>query len=195
MLSSKLHCYTRQQTHGRLPMKPKMSLMVGTKMTRALVPASRTMVMMVWRIQLNSLEAHRSWLTEVRICAERERDRRRRSNGWTLATAAMSDGRQPPHDTYREQHHGDGEGDGGQHSQTDDQQDDIGLVDLGVGVQQLGLHMDCVTKKKKKKKRRLFRPDAQPAPTQRVTYLKRITSGSSAVYKDVFTFPSASVVF
>lgn len=56
-------------------MKPKMSLMVGTKMTRALVPASRTMVMMVWRIQLNSLEAHRSWLTEVRICAERERQK------------------------------------------------------------------------------------------------------------------------
>ena len=84
---------------------------------------------------------------------ERERDRRRRSNDWTLATAAMSDGRQPPHDTYREQHHGDGEGDGGQHSQTDDQQDDIGLVDLGVGVQQLGLHMDCVTKKKKRKKK------------------------------------------
>lgn len=41
--------------------------MVGTKMTRALVPASRTTVMMVWRIQLKSLEAHRSWLTEVRI--------------------------------------------------------------------------------------------------------------------------------
>lgn len=42
--------------------------MVGTKMTRALVPASRITVMMVWRIQLKSLEAHRSWLTEVRIC-------------------------------------------------------------------------------------------------------------------------------
>lgn len=52
---------------GHLPMKPKMSLMVGTKMTRALVPASRTTVMMMWRIQLKSLEAHRSWLTEVRI--------------------------------------------------------------------------------------------------------------------------------
>lgn len=48
-------------------MNPKMSLIVGTKMTRALVPASSTMVMMVWRIQLKSLEAHRSWLTEVRI--------------------------------------------------------------------------------------------------------------------------------
>lgn len=50
-----------------LPMNPKMSLMVGTKMTRALVPASRTMVMMMWRIQLKSLEAHSRWLTEVRI--------------------------------------------------------------------------------------------------------------------------------
>lgn len=58
-------------THRHPPMKPKMSLMVGTKMTRALVPASSTMVMMVWRIQLNSLEAHRRWLTEVRIYAER----------------------------------------------------------------------------------------------------------------------------
>jgi len=52
---------------GGLPMKPKMSLMVGTKMTSRLVLASRTTVMMMWRIQLNSLEAHRSWLTEVRI--------------------------------------------------------------------------------------------------------------------------------
>lgn len=60
-------------------MKPKMSLMVGTKMTRALVPASRTMVMMVWRIQLNSLEAHRSWLTEVRIYRERERERQKQT--------------------------------------------------------------------------------------------------------------------
>lgn len=37
--------YTFRHRHS--PMKPKMSLMVGTKMTRALVPASRTTVMMV----------------------------------------------------------------------------------------------------------------------------------------------------
>lgn len=46
-------------------------------------------------------------------------------------------------DTYREEHHGDGEGDGGQHSQAHDEQEHISLVDLGVGVQQLGLHMHC----------------------------------------------------
>lgn len=33
-------------------------------------------------------------------------------------------------DTYREEHHGNGEGDGGQHGQADDQQDHIVLVDL-----------------------------------------------------------------
>ena len=57
------------------PMKPKMSLMVGTKMTRALVPPSRRMVMMVWRIQLNSLDLDRCWLMEVRIYREREKRR------------------------------------------------------------------------------------------------------------------------
>lgn len=46
-------------------------------------------------------------------------------------------------DTYREEHHGDGEGDGGQHSQAHDEQEHVSLVDLGVGVQQLGLHMHC----------------------------------------------------
>lgn len=101
-------------------------------------------------------------------------------NGRTLATAAMSD-RLHLCDTYREQHHGDGKGDGGQHSQTDDQQDDIGLVDLGVGVQQLGLHVDCITKTKEKGP---FRPEAQPAPTQHATYFKRVTLGSRAVYKN-----------
>lgn len=41
-------------------MKPKMSLMVGTQMTRALVPPSKTRVMMLCRNQLKSLDAHRS---------------------------------------------------------------------------------------------------------------------------------------
>lgn len=58
-------------------------------------------------------------------------------------------------DAYREEHHGDGEGHGGQHGQADDQQDHIGLVDLGVGVQQLGLHMHCM-----EEQRRPFRPEA-----------------------------------
>lgn len=60
-------------------MTPKMSLMLGTKMTRALVLASRATVMMVWRIQLNSLEVHRSWFTEVRIYREREGQKERLS--------------------------------------------------------------------------------------------------------------------
>lgn len=48
-----------------------MSRMVGTKMTRILTPASSTTVMQMWRIQLNSLEAHRRALTEVRICGDK----------------------------------------------------------------------------------------------------------------------------
>lgn len=46
--------------------------------------------------------------------------------------------------TNREKHHGDGESDGSQHCQADDQQQHIILVDLGVGVQQLRLHVHCV---------------------------------------------------
>lgn len=49
-------------------------------------------------------------------------------------------------DTHGEKHHRDGEGDSGQHGQTDDQQDHIRLVELGVGVQQLRLHVNCVEK-------------------------------------------------
>lgn len=67
--------------------------------------------------------------------------------------------------TYREKHHRDGEGDSGQHSQTDDQQDHIGLVDLGVGVQQLRLHMHCI-----ERQQRPFRPEAHTAH-KHVTYL------------------------
>ena len=68
-----IHTPTHTHTHGS-PMKPKMSLMVGTKMTSRLVLASRTTVIMMWRIQLNSLDAHSSWLTEVRIYREGERE-------------------------------------------------------------------------------------------------------------------------
>lgn len=67
-------------------MKPKMSLMVGTKMTRQFVQASRTTVMMVWRIQLNSLEAHSSWLTDVRIYEKTDRDGGPRSTWWQYRT-------------------------------------------------------------------------------------------------------------
>lgn len=45
--------------------------------------------------------------------------------------------------TYGEKHHRDGEGDGGQHGQANDEQEYVSLVDLGVGVQQLGLHVNC----------------------------------------------------
>lgn len=129
---------------GGLPMKPKMSLMVGTKMTRALVPPSKTSVMMQWRIQLKSLDAHRSWLTEVRICRQRKKknnasEQTHLVNGGRAATPRSSS----DFATYREKHHGDGEGDGGQHGQADDQQDHVGLEYLGVGVQHLGLHVYC----------------------------------------------------
>lgn len=60
--------------------------------------------------------------------------------------------------TYREKHHGYGEGDGSQHSQADDQQDHVKLEDLGVGVQHLRLHMHC-----RERQQRHFRPDARPA--------------------------------
>lgn len=45
--------------------------MVGTKMTKMLTHTSSITVMMVCRIQLNSLEAHSRALTEVRICGEK----------------------------------------------------------------------------------------------------------------------------
>lgn len=119
-------------------MNPKMSLMVGTKMTKALVKPNRTTVMMVWRIQLKSLEAHSRWLTEVRIYADRD------GAEVSLHPPEERQDRRDLFATYREQHHGDGEGDGGQHGQPDDQQEHVGLVNLGVGVQQLGLHVHCV---------------------------------------------------
>lgn len=53
----------------------------------------------------------------------------------------------PVLNTYREKHHRDGEGDGGQHGQAHNEKEHVGLVDLGVGVQQLGLHMNCGEKK------------------------------------------------
>lgn len=53
----------------------------------------------------------------------------------------------PVLNTYREKHHRDGEGDGSQHGQAHNEQEHVGLVDLGVGVQQLGLHMNCGEKK------------------------------------------------
>lgn len=63
--------------------------MVGTKMTRALVPASSATVMTVWRIQLKSLEAHRRWLTEVRIYGERQKERLSYMNKNILVTGII----------------------------------------------------------------------------------------------------------
>lgn len=45
--------------------------------------------------------------------------------------------------TYREKHNWNSQGHGGQDSQADDQQDHVPLVHLGVGVQQLRLHVLC----------------------------------------------------
>lgn len=56
-----------------LPMNPKISLMVGTKMTSTLTPLNKVTVMMVWRIQLNSFDAPNSWFTEVRIWNGRQK--------------------------------------------------------------------------------------------------------------------------
>ena len=46
--------------------------------------------------------------------------------------------------TYREQHDGDSQSDGGEDSQTDQQQHGVELVNLGEGVEQLCLHVVCV---------------------------------------------------
>lgn len=46
-------------------------------------------------------------------------------------------------ETYREQHNGDSQRDGGKDSQTDEQQQGVELVDLGERVQQLCLHVTC----------------------------------------------------
>lgn len=69
------HTHTHAAEHAidditsclHLPMNPKMSLMVGTKMTRMLTETRRTTVMPMCRAQLKSLDAPISWLTEVRI--------------------------------------------------------------------------------------------------------------------------------
>lgn len=52
-------------------------------------------------------------------------------------------------DTHREEHHRDSEGDSSQHSQSDNQQEHIKLVDLGVGVQQLRLHVNWVKRQER----------------------------------------------
>lgn len=46
--------------------------------------------------------------------------------------------------TYREQHDGDSQSDGGEDSQTDHQQHGVELINLGEGVEQLCLHVVCV---------------------------------------------------
>lgn len=43
--------------------------------------------------------------------------------------------------TYREEDNRDSKGDGGQHGQTDNQQEHIKLVHFGVGMQQLISHV------------------------------------------------------
>lgn len=133
-------------------MKPNMSLMVGTKMTKALVLPSRPTVMMVWRIQLNSLDLDRCWLMEVRIY--REIKERLSDMTHSILQTKIVRSELDFFDTYREEHHRNSEGDGSQHSQADDQQDHIKLVEFGVGVQQLGLHMHC-----KERQQRPFRAE------------------------------------
>lgn len=49
------------------PMNPKMSLIVGTKMTSKLVKARIVTVMTLCRNQLNSFVGHSKWVTELRI--------------------------------------------------------------------------------------------------------------------------------
>lgn len=88
---------------------------------------------------------------------ERQNERLSHMTHFTLVAVTIY-GRLHLFDTYGEKHHGDGEGDGGQHSQTDDQQDHIRLIDLGVGVQQLRLHVHCV-----ERQQRPFRPEAHTA--------------------------------
>ena len=48
--------------------------------------------------------------------------------------------------TYREKHNGDGQRHSSQNGQADNEQDHVRLVHLGVGVQQLRLHMHCKIK-------------------------------------------------
>lgn len=47
------------------------------------------------------------------------------------------------HCTHRKQHDGDGQSDGGQNSQSDEQQQGVKLINLGEGVEQLRLHVVC----------------------------------------------------
>lgn len=94
--------------------------------------------MIMWRIQLKSLEGHRRWLTEVRIY--RVGHKRKVSHKVLLMVFHCLF---PLWDTYGEEHHRDGESNGGQHGQAHDEQEHVSLVDLGVGVQQLWFHVNC----------------------------------------------------
>lgn len=57
-----------------------------------------------------------------------------------------------PDGTYREQHDGDSQRDGGEDSQADEQQHGVELVHLGEGVEQLCLYVVCVRGDAKKKR-------------------------------------------
>ncbi len=46
--------------------------------------------------------------------------------------------------TYREQHDGDSQSDGGENGQTHQQQHGVKLINLGEGVEQLCLYVVCV---------------------------------------------------
>lgn len=54
------------------PMKPKMSLMVGTKMTSMLLKARMAAAISMWRIQLNSRPLNSSVVMEERIWRDDE---------------------------------------------------------------------------------------------------------------------------
>lgn len=54
-------------------MNPKMSLMVGTKITKRLLRARMTAAISKCLIQLKGLLGNKSVVTEVRICRQRKR--------------------------------------------------------------------------------------------------------------------------
>lgn len=56
-----------------------------------------------------------------------------------------------PDGTYREQHDGDSQRDGGEDSQADEQQHGVELVHLGEGVEQLCLYVACARGDEKEK--------------------------------------------
>lgn len=53
--------------------------------------------------------------------------------------------------TYREQYDGDSQSDGGENSQTDEQQQGVKFIDLGEGVKQFCFYVACVEGKARKK--------------------------------------------